>query len=112
MSTFAITLKKLLQEKNMKQITWKELHGNPFVYGLHPDMLTDDGYKICKSVQVKGVSLGQKEVCEIRFDRDYCISFVIQNLIIKAKFQNYKQLERFVSECWNAWKSSAARPIE
>lgn len=55
----------------MEQINWISLPGNKQSYGLHPLMLTDDGYEVKRDVTLgRGY---EKKAILITFDRDYVL---------------------------------------
>jgi hypothetical protein len=88
-----------------KTVQWFEVLGNPFLQGLHPRMLTDDGYTVLKLGRVRGMSKCAPPIpLKIIFHRDYVEKYLEITLLSKLKPTDYNQLQSVISGAYKIWK--------
>lgn len=81
-------------------ISWKNVLGNKFRYGLHPEMLSLDGYLLTVTIPIKGESKSSKMPRKIHFDEEYVCAYINQYIVSKLYFEDYSAYEQFMQAVW------------
>ncbi|WP_375501665.1 hypothetical protein [uncultured Nostoc sp.] len=78
-------------------IYWTQLYGNPYRFGLHPSMMTDEGYKLKLNTKITGESKHTNVAVVVTFDLNYVVSYIKQTLG-KLQLQEYNDWQKVVSK--------------
>ncbi|MEH2169341.1 MAG: hypothetical protein V7K41_22320 [Nostoc sp.] len=82
-----------------KCIYWTNLYGNPYRFGLHPSMLTPEGYQLKLNTKIRGQSKRETSAVIVTFDENYVISFLSQTLG-KLQLGNYNEWQKIISKAY------------
>lgn len=88
------------------RIEWHEVEGNPFNKGFNPLMIHTDGLIEFRQTRHKNADrkAAPKQFYEIRYGRDYVISFIVTKIISRLAFKDYREFNSFMSECWQSYQ--------
>ncbi|ARV62726.1 hypothetical protein BZZ01_32450 [Nostocales cyanobacterium HT-58-2] len=92
-----------------KVVSWKEILGNPYRYGLNSQMLLPNGYKHKGMLRVVGQRKSDDKIpATVCFDEDYVVSFLIKYVFEKLLPESYNDFQKIVSKAYKVWKSQQA----
>lgn len=90
-----------------KTIHWSELHGNKFLNGIHPDMLTPNGYDLKTMGRCVGMGKSAETVpLIVHFDETFVVEVIKRKLLETLQPTSYNDLQKIVSRAWKEWKSA------
>lgn len=91
----------------MPKVHWKQLQSNPFLQGLHPGMMTDDGYVKNKQDRIIGMSrFAEKIELEVVFDKQYLMEWLEQMVFEKLQIADWNSFQSLMSEAWKQYKAA------
>ena len=80
-------------------ISWRDLPGNKWSKSLDPAMLTERG---CITLgKVRHSSEPQGTMCNVIYDRDYLIQFLIRRFLMSISPLGKEVVDELVNEAWN-----------
>jgi hypothetical protein len=93
-----------------RKVHWSELFGNPYLKNLHPDMLTESGYKTHEAVRLKGQSHNEDRImCEVTFDEEYVKSWLKNKFFKPLKIAKWNEAQRVVSESYKVYMAEMGK---
>jgi hypothetical protein len=86
----------------MKPVSWTDLLGNPYRYGLHFRMLLPDGYDYVTAARISGQSKIEKKIAVIiHFDEEYVIEYIRKMVLEKLKpAVEFEKFDQIINEAW------------
>lgn len=82
----------------MKKAHWTDINRNKYMFGIHQEMLTNEGKTIITTFPLIGEPKKSKELKEVVFDKTYVQEWIIQKLFIPligmSKQEIFELLER------------------
>lgn len=93
--------------KNNLCISWREVLGNPYRFGLHPAMLLGE-YQSLHPVRIKDQSgkSSIKILANIAFNQDYVYEWLRVLFINKLQIKSKQQLLEIVEQAWEYYETN------
>jgi hypothetical protein len=90
------------------RISWTQVLGNPYRYGLHPNMLKKEGYVLHTYARIVGQRMNEEPIAVIiYFDEKYVKCFLQKTIFEKLMPVNYDNFEHTARKAWDEWNEDA-----
>ncbi len=89
----------------VREIYWKEILGNPYRYGLHPQMQRSEGYRYTGMFKVIGQKAQDVPVAvTVIFDEKYVIAYLQKIILDKLLPFSYDDFQAIAHKAWKDWQ--------
>jgi hypothetical protein len=83
------------------EVSWKDVLYNKFRFGLHPAMLSNNGYR--KKTVCPLIATGKMaQPCTVVFDREYAKAYIKKNIIDKLQPLDIESIHELIEDAQNS----------
>ena len=97
-------------QDNLPVLHWEDSTRNRLSRSLHGAMLSPDGYGVVMGIRPIGEK--QKKFFDVRYDRDYVITWLGTKLFKPFENVSHKELESLLNEAYQKACPQANKPLE
>ncbi|WP_416671588.1 hypothetical protein [Egbenema bharatensis] len=92
-----------------KEVSWKEILGNPYRQTLHPQMLTEEGYTVRKLGRIEGMGKSEQPIpLKIVYRADYVAAFLGTSVFTKLGMTQQDRLLSMFLDAFTTWSQTHA----